>query len=79
MTERPEADGELAELAVRAVTVAARDLGLDARLFADELAQGEIALLVRYLDEAALHIADLELRARIDALVHRLTAWTGGG
>lgn len=78
MTERPDAaDDGLAELAVRAVRVAARDLGLDPVLFAEELAQGEIALLVRWLDEAAPHVGDLELRERIDALVHRLTAWTG--
>jgi hypothetical protein len=70
-------DPELAELCTRAVATAARDLGLDPRAFAEELGQGEIGLLVRYLDDAAPHVDDADLRFRIDALLHRLTAWTG--
>ena len=70
----PEA---LEELCVRAVAVAAADLGLDPCAFAEELAQGEIALLVTYLAEAREHLHDLELCTRIDGLLHRLTAWTG--
>ena len=68
---------ELSELAVQAVVTAARDLNLDPELFVEELAQGEIALLVTYLRAAAPSVADLELRTRIAALLHRLTAWTG--
>jgi len=71
------AAAEFAGLCVRAVTTAARDLHLDPEAFADELAQGEIGLLIRYLDDAAPHVGDVDLRARIDALLHRLTAWTG--
>ena|GEM_PF-1537211 len=71
-------DGELAELCVRAVTVAAHDLGLDPRLLVEELAQGEIGMMIHYLDQAAGHVSDLELRQRIEALLHRLTAWTEG-
>jgi len=67
---------ELADLCVQAVSTAAFDLGLDPILFAGELAQGEIGLLIRYLDEAAGHVDDVELRERIEALVHRLTDWT---
>ncbi len=71
-------DGELAELCGRAVTGAAHDLGLDPRLFVEELAQGEIGLMIHYLDQAAGHVPELELRHRIEALLHRLTAWTEG-
>jgi hypothetical protein len=71
-----EAGSELADLCVRAVSTAAWDLGLDPALFAEELAQGEIGLLIHYLDEASQQVADLGLRTRIDALLHRLTAWT---
>jgi hypothetical protein len=70
------ADGELADLCVRAVTTAARDLGLDPVLFAEELAQGEIGLMIHYLAQAGERLDDLELRERIDALLHRLTDWT---
>ena len=66
---------ELSELSVRAVTTAAHDLELDPIAFAEELAQGEIGLLVRYLRTAASSVDDMELRTRIDALLHRLTAW----
>jgi hypothetical protein len=45
-------------------------------LFAEELAQGEIGLLIHYLAEAAGHLDDVELRERIQALLHRLTDWT---
>ena len=76
LPDAASADGELADLCVRAVTTAAWDLGLDPALFAEELAQGEIGLMIRYLDEASAHVADLALKTRIDALVHRLTAWT---
>ena len=72
----PVGDGELAELCVRAVSVAAHDLGLDPRLFAAELAQGEIGLMLSYLAAASEQVTDLDLQARIDALLHRLTAWT---
>ena len=72
----PEHDPELAELCVRAVAVAAHDLGLDPRLFAEELAQGEVGLLIAYLREALEHVDDLDLHARADSLLHRLTAWT---
>ena len=74
----PGDEGTLAELAARAVTVAARDLGLDPRLFAEELAQGEIGLMIHYLAEASGHVDDLDLRMRIESLLHRLTAWTEG-
>lgn len=67
---------ELAELAVRAVETAASDLGLNPLLFARELAQGEIGLLLGYLRAAAPHVGDLDLRIRIDRLLHRLTDWT---
>ncbi|HET7229607.1 MAG TPA: hypothetical protein VFJ16_06365 [Longimicrobium sp.] len=70
------ADGDLADLCVRAVTTAAWDLRLDPALFAEELAQGEIGLMIHYLAEASERLDDLELRARIDGLLHRLTAWT---
>ena len=70
------AEPELAELCVRAVTVAAHDLGLDPGLFAEELAQGEIGLLISYLRAAVPHIEDLELREKSEALLHRLTDWT---
>ncbi|HEX6038483.1 MAG TPA: hypothetical protein VFZ20_10610 [Longimicrobium sp.] len=67
---------ELCELAERAIETAAGDLGLNPLLFARELAQGEIGLLVSYLRAAAEHVTDLDLRTRIDALLHRLTEWT---
>jgi hypothetical protein len=69
---------ELADLCVQAVTAAAYDLGLDPALFAGELAQGEIGLLVRYLDRAVEHVPDVELRESMLALLHRLTDWTSG-
>lgn len=68
--------GELAELSGRAVEIAASDLGLNPLLFARELAQGEIGLLISYLRAAAEHVTDLDLRVRIDRLLHRLTDWT---
>jgi hypothetical protein len=68
---------ELPSLCERAVRTAAADLGLDPLLFARELAQGEIGLLVSYLRAASGQLDDLELRVRIDTLLHRLTAWTG--
>jgi hypothetical protein len=67
---------ELEELAVRAVETAASDLGLNPLLFARELAQGEIGLLVSYLRAASAEVGDLDLRVRIDGLLHRLTDWT---
>jgi len=70
-------DGSFAEVAASAVRLAADHLELDPEAFLEELAQGEIALLVRYLAEAAPRIDDLELRGRIDGLLHRLTFWTG--
>lgn len=73
------AEDHFQELCVQAVTVAARDLSLDPTLFVEELAQGEIGLLISYLRAAAPHVDDPDLRARIDALAHRLTAWTGSG
>jgi hypothetical protein len=68
--------GELAELSERAVEIAASDLGLNPLLLARELAQGEIGLLISYLRAAAEHVTDLDLRVRIDRLLHRLTDWT---
>ena len=68
---------DLGELAVQAVVTAARDLHLDPELFVEELAQGEIALLISCLRAAAPSVDDVELRERIEALLHRLTAWTG--
>ena len=65
------------ELAAQAVATAARDLALDPALFAEELAQGEIALLIRYLRAAAPSVDEVDLRVRIESLLHRLTAWTG--
>jgi hypothetical protein len=67
---------ELWELAERAVETAAGDLGLNPLLLARELAQGEIGLLISYRRAAAPHVKDLDLRVRIDALLHRLTEWT---
>jgi hypothetical protein len=67
---------ELWELAERAIETAAGDLGLNPLLFARELAQGEIGLLISYLRAAAHHVDDLDLRVRIDRLLHRLTEWT---
>jgi hypothetical protein len=69
--------GELPALCERAVRTAAADLGLDPLLFARELAQGEIGLMVSYLRAAAAEVEDVALRVRIDSLLHRLTAWTG--
>jgi hypothetical protein len=68
--------GELAELSAQAVETAASDLGLNPLLLARELAQGEIGLLISYLRAAAEHVTDLDLRVRIDRLLHRLTDWT---
>jgi hypothetical protein len=68
---------DISELAVQAVTTAARDLELDPELFVEELAQGEIALLIQYLRAAAPSVDDVDLRVRIESLLHRLTAWTG--
>lgn len=68
---------DLSELAVQAVVTAARDLNLDPELFVEELAQGEIALLIHYLRAAAPSVEDLDLRERIESLLYRLTAWTG--
>jgi hypothetical protein len=70
-------DGSFAEVAAGAVRMAARQLELDPDAFLQEIAQGEIALLVHYLAEAAPRVDDLELRGRIDGLLHRLTFWTG--
>ena len=56
--------------------IAASDLGLNPLLLARELAQGEIGLLISYLRAAAEHVTDLDLRVRIDRLLHRLTNWT---
>jgi hypothetical protein len=77
LTGAADAGTELADLCVQAVSTAAWDLGLDPALFAGELAQGEIGLLIRYLADAAGHVSDLEVRERMQALVHRLTDWTG--
>lgn len=68
--------GEMCELAELAIQTAAGDLGLNPLLFARELAQGEIGLLISYLRAAAGHVDDLDLRVRIDRLLHRLTDWT---
>jgi len=68
--------GELRELAEQAIQTAAGDLGLNPLLLARELAQGEIGLLISYLRAAARQVDDLELRVRIDRLLHRLTDWT---
>jgi hypothetical protein len=76
VTDPNRLDQEALELCARAVFTAAHDLRLHPGAFAEELAQGEIGLLVNYLREAAPHVSDLELRTRIDALLHRLTAWT---
>jgi len=76
LTNAAEAGTELADLCVQAVSTAAFDLGLDPVLFAEELAQGEIGLLIHYLGEAAGHVEEVELRERIQALLHRLTDWT---
>lgn len=67
---------EMCELAERAIQTAAGDLGLNPLLFARELAQGEIGLLISYLRAASVHVDDLDLRVRIDHLLHRLTDWT---
>jgi hypothetical protein len=69
-------DAEAVELCVRAITTAARDLELDPTAFAEELAQGEIGLLIQYLRAAAPHVPELERRSHIQALLHRLTTWT---
>ena len=67
---------EMRELAERAIETAASDLGLNPLLFARELAQGEIGLLISYLRTASVCVDDLDLRDRIDRLLHRLTDWT---
>ena len=67
---------ELCDLAERAIETAASDLGLNPLLFARELAQGEIGLLISYLRASAAYVDDLDLRVRIDRLLHRLTDWT---
>jgi hypothetical protein len=67
---------EMCALAESAIETAASDLGLNPLLFARELAQGEIGLLISYLRAAAQHVDDLDLRVRIDRLLHRLTDWT---
>lgn len=67
---------ELTELSRQAVETAAQDLGLNPLLLARELAQGEIGLMMGYLRAAALHVDDLDLRVRIDRLLHRLADWT---
>lgn len=67
---------ELEELSRQAVEIAACDLGLNPLLLARERAQGEIGLLISYLRAAAEHVADLDLRVRIDRLLHRITDWT---
>jgi hypothetical protein len=72
----PGTGDSFAEMCVEAVTVAAADLGLDPRALAAELAQGEIALLITYLRAASDEVADLDLRTRVDELLHRLTTWT---
>ena len=79
MAERDVSPGDdgFQETAAAAVRLAARQLDLDPDAFVQELAQGEIALLVRYLHEASLEVGDLDLRTRIDGLLHRLTFWTG--
>jgi len=77
LTDAAEAGTELADLCVQAVSTAAWDLGLDPALFAGELAQGEIGMLIHSLARAAEHVPDLEVRERMQALVHRLTDWTG--
>ena len=77
LTDAAEAGTELADLCVQAVSTAAWDLGLDPALFAGELAQGEIGMLIHYLAQAAGHVPELETRERMQALVHRLTDWTG--
>jgi hypothetical protein len=69
-------DDSFAESCVSAIRVAAADLGLDPAAFAEELAQGEIGLLVTYLRAASDDVTDLDLRTRIDELLHRLTTWT---
>ena len=61
----------------QAVRLAANDLGLDEAALADELAQGEIGLLVRYLRRALPHVPGVEEREEMALLLHRLTAWTG--
>lgn len=76
LSDAETAGTELAGLCVQAVSTAAFDLGLDPVLFAEELAQGEIGLLIHYLGESAAHVDDVELRERIEALLHRLTDWT---
>jgi hypothetical protein len=65
-----------AEACVSAVSTAAADLGLDPAALADELAQGEIGLLITYLRAASECVDDFDLRTRIDELLHRLTTWT---
>jgi hypothetical protein len=72
----PETGDSFQEMCVEAVAVAAADLGLDPRALAAELAQGEIALLITYLRAASDEVADLDLRTRVDELLHRLTTWT---
>jgi hypothetical protein len=72
-----EAEGEsFQDACVSAITTAAADLGLDPAAFAEELAQGEVGLLVTYLRAASDDVDDLDLRTRIDELLHRLTTWT---
>jgi hypothetical protein len=67
---------EMCELAERAIEIAANDLGLNPLLLARELAQGEIGLLISYLRAASVEVTDLDLRVRIDRLLHRVVDWT---
>lgn len=76
MSKKAADEQELQDLCVRAVRLAALDLGLDPERFARELAQGEIGLLVVYLRDALSDVRSERLRADAAALVHRLTAWT---
>ena len=81
MAERPGeaaegSDDSFEQLCVRAVEIAALDLGLDAEALAVELANGEIGLLITYLGAAVRTVPGGEQRANMEALVHRLTTWT---
>ncbi len=73
---RSDREDTFEELCVRAVEIAALDLGLDPEAFAVELAHGEIGLLVTYLRTAAPTVRSGEQRANMEALLHRLTTWT---
>lgn len=69
----PDADGGLAEECRRAVTVAARELGVPPAALARRLSGGEIARLIHLLNAAHRHVENAGLRHRIEDLLMAVT------